>query len=44
MLLNIRAFKHSKKAGYLFEGCFFGAIMGSVKIAKIICLYKIPVI
>ena len=25
-------------AGYSFEGCYFGAIMGSAKVAKIKCL------
>ena len=25
-------------AGYLFEGCYFGAIMGRVKIEKVECL------
>ena len=28
------------KAGYLFEGCYFGAILGSMKIAIIKCLEK----
>ena len=33
---HIQALKQSGyKAGYLFEGCYFGAIMGSAKLAKI---------
>ena len=43
--LHIQALKQSRyKVGYLFEGCYFGTIMGSMKIAKIKCLQKIPVI
>ena len=34
--------ERSYKAGYLFEVCYFGTIMGSVEIAKIKCLWKIP--
>ena len=30
--------KQINKAGYLFEGCYFGAIMGCRKKAKIKCL------
>ena len=46
MLLLICVLKHSiyidtKQDIYSFEGYSFSAIMGS---AKIICLYKIPVI
>ena len=39
--LRIQALKRSRyKAGYIFEGCYFGAIMGTAKIAKIKCLKK----
>ena len=34
--LRIQALKlHRYKAGYLFEGCYFGAIIGCAKIEKI---------
>ena len=37
--LRIQALRlHRYKAGYLFEGCYFGAIMGSLRIVKIKCL------
>ena len=32
---------YRRKAGYLFEACYFGTIMGR---AKIKCLLKIPVL
>ena len=45
MLLLICVIKHSHYMfiilyRYLFEGCYFGAIMGSAKIAKNKCLLK----
>ena len=38
--LNLRVLQIQKryKLGYLFEGCYIGAIMGSAKIAKFKCL------
>ena len=39
--LSIQALKlHRYKGGYLFEGCYFGAIIRSAKIAKIKCVQK----
>ena len=36
---SARAIKQNRyKVGYLFEGCYIGAIMGSLKMAKIKCL------
>ena len=36
---RIQALKlYRYRAGYLFEGCYFGAVRGNAKIAKIKCL------